>query len=189
MTTGIAFFHKARIQLNAKSLPCCYVSCPSVKIENRMFIRKFQPADLEAVLELFHDVVHTIGAKYYNLDQVEAWAPESVDKEKWLNSLTANITFVAIDKDKIVGFGDMTITGYVDRLYVHKDYQGIGVAIFKKLEEEARKLGLTELTTEASIMAKKIVERWGFEVIEKQSKVLRGQEFITYLMRKKLSAK
>lgn len=153
-----------------------------------MNIRKFQLADLEAILKLYHDVVHTIGAKYYNSEQVHAWAPSNADKEKWLKSLTANITLVAEDQGKLIGFGDMSHTGYIDRLYVHKNYQGKGVALalFKKLEEEARKLGIVELTTEASVMAKSIAERQGFEVVQKQNKVLRGQEFITYLMRKKL---
>ena len=153
-----------------------------------MIIRKFQKADLEAILELFHDVVHTIGAKYYNSEQVQAWAPVSADKEKWLTSLTANIAFVAEDRGIIIGFGDMSHTGYIDRLYVHKNYQGKGVALalFKKLEEAARKLGIAELTTEASVMAKPIAERWGFEIVQKNNKGLRGQEFITYLMRKKL---
>ncbi|HEY5235948.1 MAG TPA: GNAT family N-acetyltransferase [Rhabdochlamydiaceae bacterium] len=153
-----------------------------------MIIRKFQAADLEAILELFHDVVHKIGAKYYNTEQVQAWAPSNIDKEKWLKSLTTNITLVAEDQGEIIGFGDMSHTGYIDRLYVHKNYQGKGVALalFKKLEEEARKLGIVELTTESSVMAKSIAERQGFEVVQKQNKVLRGQEFITYLMRKKL---
>ena len=154
-----------------------------------MIIRKFQPEDLEAILELFYDVVHSVGAKYYDLDQVNAWAPKnSSDKEKWLQSLTDHITYVAEDKGKIIGFGDMTQTGYIDRLYVHKNYQGRGatLAIFRKLEEEARRLGLTELTTEASIMAKRLEERQGFEVIQEQRKILRGIEFITYSMRKKL---
>lgn len=153
-----------------------------------MIIRKFLPADLEAVIELFHDVVHTIGAKYYNSEQVQVWAPSNIDKEKWLKSLTAHITYVAEDQGKMIGFGDMSHTGYIDRLYVHKNYQGKGVALalVKKFEEEARKLGVIELTTEASVMAKPIAERWGFEVVQKNNKALRGQEFITYLMRKKL---
>ncbi len=153
-----------------------------------MIIRKFQSTDLEAILELFHDVVHTIGAKYYNSEQVHAWAPCNADKEKWLKSLTANITFVSEEQGKIIGFGDMSHTGHIDRLYVHKNYQGKGVALalLKRFEEEARKLGIVELTMEASLMAKPIAERQGFEVVQKNNKVLRGQEFITYLMRKKL---
>lgn len=41
--------------------------------------------------------------------------------------------------NQIVGFGDMSYGGELDRLYVHKDYQGknIASAIAKRLEEDA----------------------------------------------------
>jgi putative acetyltransferase len=152
-------------------------------------IRKFQPADLEAILELFHDVVHAIGTQYYSSEQVNAWAPANgIDKEKWLKSLTVNLTFVAEDKGKIIGFGDMAETGFIDRLYVHKDHQrsGVASAILKRLEEEAKKLGIAELTTEASLLLKPLAEREGFEVVQEHKKIRRGVEFITYFMSKKL---
>ncbi|MBI5274672.1 MAG: acetyltransferase [Chlamydiales bacterium] len=38
-----------------------------------MIIREFQSSDLEAILELFHDVVHTVGSKYYDIDELNAW--------------------------------------------------------------------------------------------------------------------
>ena len=153
-----------------------------------MLIRKFVPSDLDEILTLFHDVVHTVGIHYYSQQQVEAWAPSHLDAQKWLESLAANITYVAIDHDKIVGFADMTHTGLIDRLYVHQKYQGQGVsrALFKQLEEEAKKLQLHELTIEASIMAKRIAERHGFTVVHEQTKALRGQTFTTFSMRKKL---
>jgi putative acetyltransferase len=154
-----------------------------------MILRRFKPADLDLVLELFHTVVHITGAKYYNADQVQAWSPKvGLDREKWLDSLSAHITYVVEVDRKIVGFGDMSPSGYIDRLYVHPQHQGQGVArkIFKKLEEEARALGLTELTTEASIMAKPLAERQGFEVITEQCKIHRGVAFINYIMCKKL---
>src|SRR5690348_16659881 len=154
-----------------------------------MILRRFKPADLDAVLELFHTVVHTTGAKYYNPEQVQAWSPKvGMDRGKWLQSLSEHLTYIVEVDGKIVGFGDMSPSGYVDHLFVHPRYQGQGVAlrIFKKLEEEARALGIAELTTEASIMAKPLAERQGFEVITEQRKIHRGVEFINYIMRKKL---
>lgn len=153
-----------------------------------MKLRKFVPSDLDAILTLFHDVVHAVGSTYYSPEQVEAWAPLHLDAQKWLESLSANITYVAIDHGKIVGFADMTHAGHIDHLYVHQKYQGQGVSVrlFKKLEEEAKKLHLPELTLEASIMAKTIAERQGFTLVHEQSKLLRGQTFTTYWMQKKL---
>jgi len=154
-----------------------------------MIIRRFNPPDLEPILQLFQDVVHTIGAKYYNEQQVNAWAPkEGLDKHKWLQSLTEHITYVVEMDGRIVGFGDMTHSGYIDHLYVHKNYQGQGVAlaILRTLEEDARKMGLSELTTEANKIARPVAERQGFEVIREQRKTRKNIEFINYVMRKKL---
>ncbi len=39
-----------------------------------MIIRRFRAPDLDAVVELFHAVVHSVGAKYYNAEQLNAWA-------------------------------------------------------------------------------------------------------------------
>ena len=153
-----------------------------------MQLRKFVPSDLDAILTLFHDVVHAVGIHYYSQEQVEAWAPSHLDTQKWLESLSANITYVAIDQDKIVGFADMTKSGYIDRLYVHKNYQGKGVStrLLKRLEDEARNIKLSELTLNASIMAKPIAERYGFKIIREEKREKHGQTFVTFLMRKQL---
>jgi putative acetyltransferase len=154
-----------------------------------MIIRTFKTADLEVILQLFYEVVHTTGAKYYDKEQVEAWAPKNgLDKKAWLETLSSHLTYVADEDNKIVGFGDMTTTGYIDHLYILKNYQGRGIAraLLKKLEEEAHRLGLKELTLESSIMAMPLAKRQGYEVINEQRKMLRGKEFITYKMRKTL---
>lgn len=151
-----------------------------------MLIRKFQSEDLESLLVLFQDVVRTVGAKYYDAEQVEAWA--QIDREVWRQSLSVNITYVALENDEIIGFGEMTPTGHLHHMFVHQHRQGRGVArlLFKKLEEEAKKLGLTEITTEASIIAMPLAKRQGFEVMKEQRKVHRGIEFINYVMHKRL---
>jgi putative acetyltransferase len=151
-------------------------------------LRRFQPQDLDVVLQLFYDTIHTISAKYYNPEQVDTWAPKIMDREKWLEKLESHITYVAELDGIIVGFGDITREGYIDHIYTHKNYQakGIALAILNRLEEDARDLGITELTTEASITAKPLAERRGYRVIKEQRKVLRGVEFVNYLMCKKL---
>ena len=154
-----------------------------------MIIRKFCPNDLDEVLKLFYDVIHCVGVKYYDDKQVNAWAPkEGYDRNTWLKSLNANLTYVVEENGIIIGFGDMTYEGYIDRLFVHKNHQGKGAAlrIYRQFEKDAKRLRLKELTGEASIMLKPLAERQGFEVVKKQQKVHKGVEFINYKMRKKL---
>ena len=49
------------------------------------------------------------------------WAPSDPDIYRWEASLNKNHTLVVEKDGKIVGFGNVGETGYLDRLYVHKD--------------------------------------------------------------------
>ncbi|MEI4711230.1 GNAT family N-acetyltransferase [Bacillus cereus] len=151
-----------------------------------MIVRTFHKEDLEQVLQLFYETVHTINAKDYNVLQLQAWAPDQLDRESWLQSLEKNISYVADHNGVIVGFGDYNDEYYVDRLFTHKDYQGKRIAsyILQKLEKEAANLGHREIYTEASITAKPFFESKGFICIKEQKKQHNGQIFINYVMKK-----
>ena len=87
--------------------------------------------------ELFYETVHAVNANDYTKEQLDAWANGMVNLEEWKRTLCEHDTVVAVEDGKIVGFGDMDRTGYLDRLYVHKDYQhqGIASAICNVLEQ------------------------------------------------------
>lgn len=154
---------------------------------SRMTLRLWRVEDLEPVMQLFQEVVHTTGAKYYRPEQINAWAPlEGGNRSAWLESLTQNISYVVELGGIIVGFGDMTWEGHIERVYVHPKYQGQGVAraLMNKFEDDAKKLGLQKLTTDASIIAMPMLKRFGYEIVKKYSKMHRGVEFVNYLMQK-----
>ena len=60
----------------------------------------------------------------------------------------------------LLGFGDISAEGYLDRLYVSKDHQrrGIATAICTALEEA---VPAERITTQASITAKPFFEKRG----------------------------
>ena len=93
-----------------------------------MQLREYIPSDCAQLAELFYQTVHSVNAKDYTKEQLDAWATGEVDLQAWDASFRAHRTIVATESGKIVGFGDMDETGYLDRLYVHKDYQGQGIA-------------------------------------------------------------
>ena len=86
----------------------------------------FNPADLDQVLQLFHDTIHTINRHDYSQEQINAWAPKNPDRQRWTAKLTQHITYVAKIGDMVVGFADATPQGYIDHVYTHKDFQGKG---------------------------------------------------------------
>ena len=89
-----------------------------------MQLRKYTPSDCAQMAELFYQTVHSVNAQDYTREQLDAWATGEVDLQAWDKSFRAPRTIISVVNGEIVGFGDMDETGYLDRLYVHKDYQG-----------------------------------------------------------------
>ena len=103
---------------------------------SKMIIREYRETDCRLLMELFYDTVYTVCADDYTGEQLDAWAPAEADWEKWHCSLAAHYSLVALENGIIAGFGDIDESGYLDRLFVHKDYQrrGIAGALCERLE-------------------------------------------------------
>lgn len=153
-----------------------------------MNIRNFKDEDIESVLKLFYDTVHSVNSKDYNNEQLKAWAPKELDRLKWIESLNRNYSIVAEENTQIIGFGDIDSTGYLDRLYVHKNHQGKKVAsnLINALENYIFNKGVKSIITDASITTKPFFEKKGYEVIKEQQVELRGQLFTNFKMCKNL---
>ena len=148
-----------------------------------MQLRKYQPSDCAQMAELFYQTVHSVNAKDYTKEQLDAWASGEVDLRAWDESFRAHKTIIVVENSEIVGFGDMDETGYLDRLYVHKDYQGQGVAsaICGELERFADgKI----FTTHASITAKPFFQHRGYCVVWEQKVIRRGVALTNFVMEK-----
>lgn len=147
-----------------------------------MFIRNYESTDCKELAELFYNTVHTINAKDYTKEQLDAWASGQVDLEKWDQSFQEHFTVVAVENGIIVGFGDVDTTGYFDRLYIHKNNQrkGIATAICDQLESKVQ----GKIVTHASVTAKPFFEKRGYKILKEQQ-VVRKEIFLkNYVMEK-----
>lgn len=146
-----------------------------------MIIRMYKPSDCKYITELFYNTVHTVNAKDYTKEQLNVWATRDVDFGKWNQSLLEHYTFVAVEEYTIVGFGDIDKSGYLDRLYVHKDYQhkGIATAICDELENA---VDTPKIQTNASITAKPFFEKRGYKVVREQQVERQGIFLTNYIM-------
>ncbi len=91
-----------------------------------MHIRPYRSSDCPALAELFYQTVHAVNARDYSPEQLDAWADGRVELAAWDASFRAHDTRVAVEGGVIVGFADLGPDGYLDRLYVHRDWQGRG---------------------------------------------------------------
>lgn len=147
-----------------------------------MVIREYQPADCKEITKLFYKTVHIVNAKDYAKEQLEVWATGQEDLGKWNRSLQEHYSLVAVEGEKIIGFGDIDKTGYLDRLYVHADYQGKGIAtgICNQLEQTV----LGNIITHASITARPFFEKRGYSIVKEQQVERLGIYLTNYVMEK-----
>ena len=75
--------------------------------------------------------------------------------------------------------------GYLDRLYVHKDYQGMGVgtAICDALESHIHE---GRIYTHASITARPFFEKRGYRLVKEQQVERRGVLLTNFVMEKQV---
>lgn len=153
-----------------------------------MIIRAYKKEDKERIVKLFYETVHTVNLRDYNPKQLDAWAPRSIDPEQWCVAFETDYTLVAEIEQKIVGFANIDRTGYFDRLYVHKDYQGKGIAkmISAEIENYAQKNNLSKILVDSSITAKPFFQNRGYEILKENAVKRCGQILINYTMRKYL---
>lgn len=147
-----------------------------------MKLRYYQSGDCKALADLFYQTVHSVNAADYTEEQLNAWASGAVDLNQWDQSFFSHCTLVAEQDGLIVGFGDMAPDGYLDRLYVHKDYQREGVA--SAICEALEKTVTGTVTTHASITAKPFFEHRGYRVTLEQQVIRRGVALTNYVMEK-----
>jgi GNAT superfamily N-acetyltransferase len=133
---------------------------------------------------LFRDTVHRVNCRDYSLDQLNAWAPESVDLDAWCDRFQNRVALVVESDSKLIGFADMTHDGYLDRLFVSADHQRQGVAklIWSGLDAHLRRLKCEIVFTEASITAKPFFESIGFRVLQRQQVECRGVSLDNFRM-------
>lgn len=154
-----------------------------------MKIRKYEESDCLEMIDLFYNTVHSINLKDYTPNQICAWAPPktSIDSALWNKLFLEHETLIAED-NQMIGFGDMDHFGRLDKLYVHMNYQRMGIAnkILDELEDYAQRLNLEKITTESSITALPFFEHRKFQIVKKQIVERRGEFLVNFIMKKSL---
>ena len=147
-----------------------------------MEIRRYRSSDAEEVVRLFRDTVHTVNAADYTAEQLDAWAPSGIDIGEWDRSLCAHFSVVATENGKLLGFGDIDKSGYLDRLYVASAHigTGVGTAICDSLEAAVN----GKIVTHASVTAKPFFEKRGYTVVRAQQVERGGVRLTNFVMEK-----
>lgn len=153
-----------------------------------MNIRFASPKDIPAIKELFRSTIISVNSRDYTSEQVECWAAKGEDTNIWEERINEQYFIIAEENNTILGFAALKLSGYLNSMFVHKDYQGKGVASFllKKIEEYALLKDISEITADVSITAQPFFSKKGYVIVEQQI-VCIGVSMTNYKMSKVIS--
>lgn len=139
-------------------------------------IRRYNPGEESALFNVYFTAIHLVASREYSPEQIQAWAPPDLDTILWEEKIRAINPFVAELKGELVGYADLQASGYIDHFFVSGNHArcGIGTSLMEHLLEEARLVGLPELTSDVSRTAQPFYEKFGFVVVEHRKPQLRG---------------
>lgn len=152
-------------------------------------IRRYEPADAEALIAIYRDAALVLGRQVYSEEQTRAWANYPEDLEEFRSLLSRGLTLCAVQDRQPVAFGQLHPGDHIAYLYCHSDHarRGLASSILARLEEQARSLGTVALRVEASGVARPLFERHGYHVVEEERPIRHGVEFVRYRMEKQLA--
>ena len=153
-------------------------------------IRAYEPRDAADLAGVFVRSVRQVALSDYTPAQVRAWAPEPRTAE-WAHGEASDgrLVLVAVNADdRAVAYIDLEPDGHIDRVFCAPEAAGQGIAsrLYDAVEAAAREQGIRSLYTEASELARRLFERKGFTVRERQDLVIRGVAIHNYRMVKTL---
>lgn len=162
-----------------------------MELKNYNF-RKATLADIPELKEMYKATLRAVNSADYTPEEIEDWA-SCGDNTAHLTDLITNLYFLVAlnENNQIIGFTSIQTDGYLHSMFVHKDYQRMGVASFllSKAEEYAIENQIKTITSEVSITAKPFFERKGYQVVEEQKRQANKLCLTNYWMKKELIIK
>ena len=137
--------------------------------------------DIEEIQSLYRNTVLVINRRDYSQAEVEDWASCGDDLSKIEDMIKTHYFIVAVNQQsQIVGFSSITSQGYLHSMFVHKDFQGKGIAtmLLEEIERYAITAGIVRITSEVSLTARPFFEKKGY-VVEGEQKRKANQLSLT----------
>lgn len=148
-------------------------------------IRPLEEKDLHDMQDLFRSTVLNVNIKDYTKEEVEDWASCGDDIEHWKELLSSNQYVGAFaEQNYLIGFSSMNKNGYLHSMFVHKDWQGKGVAtqLLYEVEKIARQYEVKEITSDVSKTARLFFEHKGYVVECEQKQQANRLKLTNYKM-------
>lgn len=142
-------------------------------ITEEFTIRTAQQSDVIELRDLYKNTVLEVNSRDYSQEEVEDWASCGDDLSNIGKMIESHYFIVAVNQlSQIVGFSSITPQGYLHSMFIHKDFQGKGIAtlLLKEIERYSIAEGIKRITSEVSITARPFFEKHGYTVEAEQKR-------------------
>ncbi|EUJ48968.1 GNAT family N-acetyltransferase [Listeria fleischmannii] len=143
---------------------------------------------LTAIVALFNNTIQQVNREDYSQAELNEWIQSNPNYDLWHENLESSYCILVIKAGNLVGFGNITIEGYIDLFYVSHVmiHQGVGRLLFNELEKYAVLESVASIYTDASITATPFFRKMGLDLMRKQDNQRNNENLINYRMEKKL---
>ncbi|MEO8209694.1 MAG: GNAT family N-acetyltransferase [bacterium] len=151
-----------------------------------MKIREARQKDIEGIIELYRETVRAVNSKDYSKEQIKVWSEGAENYDNWKRHILEQYFLVAVIDNVIVGFSSIAPNGYLDFMYVHKDFQRKGIAtnLLIEIERKAEEQKNEEIYSHVSATAKGFFEKSGYKYFGELKDSYKEVIFINNLMKK-----
>jgi len=149
-------------------------------------IRPYRAADTSGCGAIYMDAIRNGTAPHYSAEQAAAWAPDGAEQWDWAPRLTKGRAWIAEVNGSPSGFITLRSDGHLDLFFVRPGVRHLGIAgaLYAQMVEDARRSGVTRLTTHASLLARRFLERRGWRVVECETTERNGVSLTRFLMQR-----
>ena len=146
-------------------------------------MRLIQPTDSPLLREIYVDAIQTQAAQAYSSDQIRAWANLAWLPGLFDRTLEEGQGWISGIDD---GFAIRHPANRLSMLYCRgrSSRQGHGSALVQAIEDDAQRLGIQRLQTEASLLSRPMLEQRGWTVIAPEPFMIAGVPFVRFQMEK-----
>ncbi len=151
-----------------------------------MNLRQITVKDQLELKKVYFDSILSIDENIYSQEQKRAWSSQAWDNPNFDKLITQGKGWVLLEKGIIIGFAMRYPNNRIALLYCKGKYQrkGCGSKLLHKLENEAKREGLTSITTEASLISYKLFLKNEWKIISKEKITINNIFFERYKMTK-----
>jgi ribosomal protein S18 acetylase RimI-like enzyme len=150
-----------------------------------MKIRLARDEDHAGIARLRRHTIRNVNAKDYSEEAIRHWSAKG-SAQDFQESADTCKRWVALDKDRIIGFCEHNFECELSRIYVHQNYlrTGVGSRLLEVAEASLEKQGCKEIRLESTVTAKAFYLAKGYEIIARAFYKENKNQLIYKMLRK-----